>query len=142
MTIKTIDTENITPEMFADISTAYLFTKDNWPLVAIKAVLEAAPAVKQSAKDSLTTAPVGYIRSDTIHKLSDGPPERKVGGYIFKTANTEERATAPLYTEPQPAIDAETRALAIEICDHVLTHTHPWAYIDEAKKLKKLLGAE
>lgn len=45
MKLKTIDTENITPEMFADISTAYLFEKNNWPLVAIKAVLEAAPAV-------------------------------------------------------------------------------------------------
>lgn len=40
------------------------------------------------------------------------------------------------------ALDAEARALALDICAHVLSHTHPWAYIDEAKKLKKLLGAE
>lgn len=39
-------------------------------------------------------------------------------------------------------LDAETRALAISICEHVLSHTHPWAFIDEAKKLKELLGAE
>lgn len=50
--------------------------------------------------------------------------------------------TRVLYAAPQPAIDAEAKRLALDICDHVLSHTHPWAFIDEAKKLKQLLGAE
>lgn len=89
-------------------------------------VLEAAPAVE--------CEPVGEIdRSDDEYfvelYLDNGFPQG------FKTG-------AQVYLHPPNSPDTATRALAISICDHVLSHTHPWAYIDEARKLKEILGAE
>lgn len=94
-----------------------------------------------------------------IDHLAKGDPV-DIGNFAMMLWSRGESVAAPA-VEPQPAtleeiaaeeenvkprqihiIDAETRALAISICEHVLSHTHPWAFIDEAKKLKKLLGAE
>lgn len=86
----------------------------------------AIPATAHNTAEPVAWLDEELMQAYTNEELAD------VDGTEFK----------PLYMHPPHSLDAETRALAISICEHVLSHTHPWAFIDEAKKLKKLLGAE
>lgn len=110
MAIKTIDTENITPEMLAELGSSYLFDDENWPLAAIKAVLEAAPAV-EPAPDKCE--PFCYAFRC---QYRFGPPGETVIKYDVHS-NDVVLETIPLYTHPPKSIDAETRAMVLELCD-------------------------
>lgn len=113
-------------------------------------VREAAPAVEPTVKDSLTVETVPFVQltapariwlqhSDSDIDNADPFPDH---GDVSWCADKINNSDVPYIRADLVALDAETRALALDICEHVLSHTHPWAFIDEAKRLKQLLGAE
>lgn len=110
---------------------------------------KAAPEVEPTVKESLTVGavkPFAYtskagLNYENIGENYGALPVRSC--MVF--GDFDHIFDQPIWLHPiikNYSIDAETRALALSICEHVLSHTHPWAFIDEAKKLKKLLGAE
>lgn len=118
MAIKTIDTENITPEMLAELGSSYLFEDENWRLAAIKAVLDAAPAVESA------------------------PVEREsVRATLEEIAAEEENVKI----RQIHIIDAETRAMVLELCDAACEHVKVWTYpygtrtLELAKQIREQL---